>query len=570
MYFSAHIFSKYYKLLGTQQQEGKTNLERTSILLYFLAIDRIQKENDIDVIDVNKDSVLRRKFMDSVTEISVFYTKDEKEYQANYLGEVNHDNNKMAVKAGKNFLSTQVNHAEKVNDPVDYPTRPKDSAILKLGYDTNNGKTGIKKHYNWKEHIMTFINFRFCGDDTFPLIVFLLRDVDFDIEKNFEENVTEEIYKEYTEELADFLIHNANIPSLDYIKNFSQSKWKLTDLDNDLFKIKDLTKKQSMKPLTDPYTKLSINENVPRNRIIYGAPGTGKSYLLNEEIDSYFGDERLCERITFYPNFSYSKFIGSYKPVSLYKETEKKIYSTDKRELLETQVEPIIDYQFVPGPFIKNLVRAYKNPESSFVLVIEEINRANAPAVFGDVFQLLDRNSNGESEYAITFNPDIMNYLRTQGFDDTQFKLPQNFFIWTTMNSADQGVFAMDTAFKRRWSFEYLPLNENENVMDNYNIMLPFMNGEEVPWNRFRNLINEYIKDYVSEDKLIGPFFLKPHEINNPELLKNKLILYLRDDVLRYNYDKLFLKKTFSDILKDYDNGKNIFVFSEDELRSVI
>ena len=188
-----------------------------------------------------------------------------------------------------------------------------------------------------------------------------------------------------------------------------------------------------------------------RNRIVFGAPGTGKSYELKVDCEDLLKNTNgSYERVTFHPDYSYSQFVGTYKPVM----------GTDEK----------IRYDFVPGPFMRVYVEALKsgrteNPQPH-LLLIEEINRAKVAAVFGDVFQLLDRDDDGVSEYEIQASEDIRKYLAKQlgGTPDNyqKIRIPNNMFIWSTMNSADQGVFPMDTAFKRRWNFEYLGINKNE------------------------------------------------------------------------------------------------------------
>ena len=126
------------------------------------------------------------------------------------------------------------------------------------------------------------------------------------------------------------------------------------------------------------------------------------------------------------------------------------------------------------------------------------------------------------------------------------------------MNSADQGVMPLDSAFKRRWEFEYLPLDKMASVVDSY--LIVFAN-RRYNWNRFRKILNDKLKELgVPEDKLIGPFFLSKAELENPDSIKNKLLLYLRDDIMRHNPENLFVKRTFSDIVADYDNGQDIFI----------
>ena len=225
--------------------------------------------------------------------------------------------------------------------------------------------------------------------------------------------------------------------------------------------------KEEMKPGRSGGQRKRNSRNIlefPYNLVVFGAPGTGKSHYLDDKRgkkkkdvigdsdsdESYFA---RCERVTFYPTYSYTQFVGTYKPVL-----------DDKKE---------ISYKFVPGPFLRLLSEALKNPESNYLLIIEEINRANAAAVFGDMFQLLDRMSDGLSEYGISLAEDIKKWLKDDakvqpiavGADDKDkevawngdmLRLPKNFYIWATMNSADQGVFPLDTAFKRRWEFEYI------------------------------------------------------------------------------------------------------------------
>jgi len=313
------------------------------------------------------------------------------------------------------------------------------------------------------------------------------------------------------------------------------------------------------------FPRNSLKNDFPRNRIIYGAPGTGKSHLLKLECEDNFPSESLYKRVTFYPNYSYANFVGSYKPVPVYKQTTEKYFSSDKVTELKEMKEPIISYEFVPGPFLIQFVNAIRNPESNFLLIIEEINRANAPGVFGDILQLLDRTSLGESMYGITFNDDIMLYLKMCGIAEKQIKLPGNLYIWATMNNADQGVQPLDAAFKRRWTFEYLPLNKYENQVEGKEIKLLFLDNL-IKWNKFRCVINDKLINLkVGEDKLLGPFFLKDYELADQNCFINKVLLYLKEDVLRHK-SGLFNKSTFSEIYLDYINEKiNIFDFPKEE-----
>lgn len=287
-----------------------------------------------------------------------------------------------------------------------------------------------------------------------------------------------------------------------------------------------------------------IKSRYPRNRIIFGAPGTGKSFRLKDDCRSLLANTAGgYERVTFHPDYTFSQFVGTYKPV--------------------TDNEGSIRYDFVPGPFMRVFVKAIKsrrtdNPQP-FILIIEEINRAKVASVFGDVFQLLDRDDLGVSEYEIEASEDIKKYLSTELGKEPgnycQIKIPDNMFIWATMNSADQGVFPMDTAFKRRWNFEYLGINENQDKIKG-RVSVGRIKTQEIEWNVLRRAINEKLaKEYkVNEDKLMGPFFISKHVLKTVseeddtimdavhfvEVFKSKVIMYLYEDAAKQHKHKLF------------------------------
>ena len=287
-----------------------------------------------------------------------------------------------------------------------------------------------------------------------------------------------------------------------------------------------------------------IETEYERNRIVFGAPGTGKSYELKEDCEDLLKDAKdNYERVTFHPDYSYSQFVGTYKPVM----------GADEK----------IRYDFVPGPFMRVYVEALKsgrteNPQPH-LLLIEEINRAKVAAVFGDVFQLLDRDDDGVSEYEIQASEDIRKYLAKQlgGTPDNyqKIRIPNNMFIWSTMNSADQGVFPMDTAFKRRWNFEYLGINENEEKISGIGKIELAGNDEPVEWNILRRAINAKMSSEqfkINEDKLMGPFFLSKKIIASDEngmiidtdkfvaAFKSKVIMYLYEDAVKQGKHRFF------------------------------
>lgn len=300
--------------------------------------------------------------------------------------------------------------------------------------------------------------------------------------------------------------------------------------------------------------------NLPRltggvNEIVYGAPGTGKSKYLSDA----YGRTTDATRVVFHPEYTIFDFVGTYKPVPIYKTSDAELHTLGGDAV--TTGEPIIDYRFVPGPFVQVLIKAWLNPNRMHTLIIEEINRANTAAVFGEVFQLLDRDINGESEYSIYPSYDLAQYLNSipgmAHFVEDGLKIPSNMNIVATMNSADQGVMPMDSAFKRRWSFKYVRIAIEGAVHENARLAYA---GMEVTWGNLVRAINSKLMGLgLEEDRLIGPYFIKPEEIGSRRAT-DKLLLYLWDDVLRHNRDVFFNNQvnTFSD-LSDQFSASDVF-----------
>ena len=308
-----------------------------------------------------------------------------------------------------------------------------------------------------------------------------------------------------------------------------------------------------------------------RNRILFGAPGTGKSYTINKDAKELISDnnEDDYERVTFHPDYAYAHFVGTYKPVP----------SKD------SQGNDTITYAYVPGPFMRVYIKALKNSRNAnikpFLLIIEEINRANVAAVFGDIFQLLDRGDDEVSEYPIQASEDIKVYLAKElgGTPENyaKIRIPDNMFIWATMNSADQGVFPMDTAFKRRWDFTYLGINDNDEDIQGKYVEVGSIKKQFIEWNSLRKAINDYLaSEKINEDKQLGPYFISRDIVvpNNGDeidskkfcdVFKHKVLMYLFDDAAKQKRNKLFEeckgdKTRYSEICKGFDEqGIGIF-----------
>ena len=268
------------------------------------------------------------------------------------------------------------------------------------------------------------------------------------------------------------------------------------------------------------------------NKIFYGAPGTGKSHRVRHDVAA---DEDTFVTV-FHPDTQNADFVGALKP------------TMDENEVV---------YRFRAGPFTNALIHALRHPDRKVSLIIEEINRASAAAVFGELFQLLDRNLDGESTYSIhATDPDMLGYinleLERRGCAQLEvLRIPANLSLLATMNSSDQAVMPLDTAFKRRWHFEYLPIKFDTAGVPQALITLQTAYGlVEVSWPRLAQIINSALVECdVAEDRLIGPFFLSAKELesieNSRSALGGKLFIYLWDDVLRHHGHDLIFSATF-------------------------
>lgn len=385
----------------------------------------------------------------------------------------------------------------------------------------------------------------------------------------------------------------------------------------------------------------------PLQRILYGAPGTGKSFSIKSEIAKHqgIGVEKVdmeadnIFRTTFHPDYDYAQFVGCYKPTKtkpveyvfvkdeveykteldkinsgaegekvckrinlaycnleiaekyvdkIDKEKEKSSYSDTRNGINLAKLHaktgatqtPSITYEFVPQVFTNALVKSYENSDESVYLVIEEINRGNCAQIFGDIFQLLDRNANGESEYAINVDEDLKKYLQDyfsgsekidkeykRLIDDGKIKLPRNFSIIATMNTSDQSLFPMDSAFKRRWEWEYVPVDLSDEVdSSKFEITI---DGSKYKWHDFLRAVNVKIKDVTkSEDKQMGNFFIKGDV--DAKAFCNKVMFYLWNDISKDYYesnDSLFqTDKPVKDRKNNHFSFNELFGVDQTEL----
>ena len=420
-------------------------------------------------------------------------------------------------------------------------------------YPEKNNSIGSKEQFkNWLEN-------KEYSDSTVRNYIYQLINIGKSIEfnKKYDNNIFKVTNISEYEIIKKYIINHEKFEEL----NLKSNRGLKSALDRYGEFLSEMNEENVQEEVFETNYMTKLNTKFDRNRILFGAPGTGKSYTLNKEKTDLLKNGGEFERVTFHPDYSYAHFVGTYKPVS-----------NESGE---------ISYEYVPGPFMRTYVAAMKSANSDnpkpYLLIIEEINRANVAGVFGDVFQLLDRNSENISEYPIQTSEDMRKYLAKElgGASAlyTEIKIPDNMFIWATMNSADQGVYPMDTAFKRRWNFTYLGINDNEEGILGKEISLGSGDYErKVEWNELRKAINiELLEECkVNEDKLLGPYFVAKNclDINEKfiEVFKNKIIMYLFDDAAKHKRSVIFsgseTNNIYSEICKEFDE-KGIFIFSE-------
>lgn len=348
-------------------------------------------------------------------------------------------------------------------------------------------------------------------------------------------------------------------------------------------------------------TSATFDIDQPLQLIYYGAPGTGKSFTIDKATN-----ENNSVRTTFHPDSDYASFVGAYKPTMAPMPINAFVGTTvhhAKNAENEKAYEKKIVYKYVPQAFLKAYVEAWKRyaagEDNPYYLVIEEINRGNCAQIFGDLFQLLDRNNMGCSSYAISADEDIAQFLREDenGFalkktadgkgltqeqretissfvlvkdsgveehigpeilNGSKLLLPPNLRIWATMNTSDQSLFPIDSAFKRRWNWEYIPIeydptdkNTGERLAWKFEVR-----GKMYYWGDFLAYINpKILKLTMSEDKQMGYFFAKPDKRGN-------------DGKLDIISEKVFVNKVlfylWTDVFKDYDLTEDPFVYENE------
>lgn len=289
--------------------------------------------------------------------------------------------------------------------------------------------------------------------------------------------------------------------------------------------------------------KTMTHNNISHQIIYYGAPGTGKSHSVKRETEAWEKKGRVV-RTTFHPDSDYSTFVGAYKPTT---ENVQRydIYNKPMTRDGEPVMEQVITYEFVEQAFLQAYIDAWRNRDEYGFLIIEEINRGNCAQIFGDLFQLLDRGNDGYSEYSIRADKDLQKHL-SKAFEDIEIEdypnvkngkellLPGNLYIRATMNTSDQSLFPIDSAFKRRWDWKYMPIAKGNDKGVELNWLID-IDGDKYDWWTFVETINKHVFEATnSEDKQVGFFFCKAkNNIISAQSFVSKVIFYLWNDVFK-------------------------------------
>jgi|GEM_PF-3170160 len=492
-YLSKETVLNAYKVLSTLSADplAQGATQRISAIRYLLALDMFYKTHNRPC-----DTQDRNDAVEYIENVGKVVAVNETQYTTNFYYPLK-NNSDYAV--GSNFYSVNVVHESVANGGAKlvFPRRGSTPIM--------NVQSG--KLYEDKNLIPNIKGFIGTDEHKSALVVWLLRNSNLG---------NSPFYVEAKNALGTLLTQNLInelLPASNVFDPFCQ-KMNVT-LVASIDKLTDADIKVLFKELSD-----DAEPNEETLQVIYfGTPGCGKSHAVKEFVTSHPGIEI---RTTFHPDTDYASFVGAYKP------------SKDTGG---------ITYKYVPQAFTKAYCKAWKNPDTPVYLIIEEINRGNCAQIFGDLFQLLDRDE-GVSEYPVSPDTDLEEYLKTElmrldsgevigtdGIEDNKLTLPANLHILATMNTSDQSLFPMDSAFKRRWNWIYVPIDA-DNPESQFVITL---GDKKYEWGKFLIAANEHIKDVSeSEDKQMGNFFIKD-DIKTKNFV-SKVMFYLWSEVCKDEY----------------------------------
>ncbi len=564
MYFSnsflLFLYNKMKSLYTGTDIDAQGGTQFASELKYFIAADEFLKKFNKSCNYKNKTE--KDDFAKFVGNVVLLGTNENSLFTKNFSTSLDYRNNAPDFNVGSNFFSTNAcKVAQEVPDSIKtWPTRT--AVLLTLKGSTlttnQNGYDNLFKEYLVSSYEKTAI-----------LLLWLARFCTFKSKENCYAELLNFLSQRYTTNLLTSL-KAKDSTTVKYINNLL-SKLETTDivpeLTNDDFHFTQTEKEEEIRKTTTSFI------NSYDQIIYYGVPGSGKSFFVDKKIHEIYKKteeyDKHVIRVVFHPDYTNSDFVGQIMPF----------------------VEDGVDYRFKAGPFTRILKHAYQNHNEKFFLVIEEINRGNAAAIFGELFQLLDREKDGFSKYEIN-NTDIASFIMSQndyyndkivpesvivGGDkwilDTPIRLPPNLSILATMNTSDQNVFMLDNAFQRRWNMEYIP-NTVDTTSSKFtgaikNQYESIIGQTGVKWGSFRQVINDVIADPENsfsnaEDKQLGLFFINTtgdiascKSTIDQKDFSNKVLKYLWNDIFKREKSVVFADgiKTFGDLLTNFDGA---------------
>ncbi|MCX4270127.1 MAG: hypothetical protein OSJ62_15920 [Lachnospiraceae bacterium] len=590
----SNILAAYKKLSQMHPDpnaQGAT--QKISAIRHFLALDSFYKlhNRDCNTRDRN-DKEEYANLVGKVCDVCLNW------YTTNFYYPLKRHTGDYSV--GSNFYSAGQVNASLVNpnEVFDYPKR---GNIPLMNVQNGVLKRKVSLYRNLENYITS-------TDYAVALVVWLIRKIS--IEQNNDKNMYDNIHIALSEI---FTIDLLNVLFKDPTA-FEQELNKYNLAFNDNFYSIQKNDIDNLFDISSSNEEKHIDFPTSHQVIFYGAPGTGKSHRIKEKLE-YISKENIF-RTTFHPDSDYSTFVGAYKPTmekpeeQLYNKDEliskltefkeqgvtyspqkfaakywyslKQLTPTVKRdillacgmsdsytveidkgvaigeELLKVSKESRIVYRFVPQAFLNAYIRAYQTTDNVY-LIIEEINRGNCAQIFGDLFQLIDRDENGVSEYTIKADADLRVFLEEKlgednlGIKEGELCLPSNLYIYATMNTSDQSLFPIDSAFKRRWDWEYEPIKYKNT---DWKIVIA---DTEYSWVSFQRKVNDKILGATSsEDKMLGDYFVKPSDgVITDKILLNKILFYLWNDVCKDGEGDIFKISETEDVSFSELYGEN-------------
>lgn len=574
--------------------ETKVSIPCLSALQYFLALDKYyhhleakpeahvvnQEELSTEIYLDGGSKVAKKEFISYVSEVIAF---DDGNYLKSFKELYTGTKSIQGTIQSNFFGGSSVEISRSSTEKVVYPQQGDKPLIYAL-------RGGVYRDVSYYDNIQYYLP---TLEARFSLALWLLRR-NGDLQNVSSEELREKLSFDYTQLLVETLLPLADL-------QFDELKESFGLETDDTCAI--ITKSDFLMTLNSEDFQ---EESLSLQQIYYGAPGTGKSHEIN-----MLTEGEKVTRTTFHPDSDYSTFVGCFKPhmemvdmTTVIGETLK----TVKDEKGLPRKEKRIVYKYSCQAFLQAYIAAWQDPDRKHFLVIEEINRGNCAQIFGDIFQLLDRNEEGYSSYPIRTDADAEEKLRIVfadkwGLDDEKAKeiddlyrkhypdgvtkdikngslllLPSNLYIWATMNTSDQSLFPIDSAFKRRWDWKYIKIAEGRDAetKELLNWIVKFKYEDEgntlafeCSWWEFIQAINEKIAEAnSSDDKKLGYFFCKPKAKGGKEIdsktFVGKVVFYLWNDVFKEEENPIFKvidgknNPSFDDFYKEDEKGMTV------------